>query len=360
MMRCRKVVFPVSERAAMKRRVRGLLHNNWLQPLCALVLAGLPMLIVTALAFWLFRPSAADIAPAVQFTWIPGDPRAMLVQLLVIFSNPLGLLEPALGWLPAHAISLVVCVFITMPVSTSLAGYFLAFLRGKNPKVMSVFDCFSGRYPRALGGMAYQLLWIYIWFAASFLLPGVLVFAGAPIVSMLGVELSTQIYIFAAMLLVGIVWYIVFFFVFLSRLLAYSLTPVCLSAQPRLPAHRAVRLSRKLMRGSKWRLISLFLSFINYFLPAIIAAILLPVLGLVGPDLGLSEIMQRSLRTFLWVVIFANQLIWLYVAPYMAACFNAFFIERKREALMDDEITQDDLGVRAKDEQPAGPSGKAL
>lgn len=346
----------MSERSAMKRRVRGLLHKNWMAPLAALALAFLPMLVVLVLAVWLFSPASAGLDVAFPIAWTPGDIKSMLLQLMFTFSNPSGLLTPIVGWMPTHAVLLVVSLFITLPICTSLAGYFLAFLRGKKPKVLEVYGCFSGKYPRVLGGMAYMLLWIYLWFLASFAVPGLLIFAGAPFVSSLGVELSTQIYIFAGMLVLGIIWLVVFFFVFINRLLAYSLTAVCLSAQPRLLARRAVRLSRKLMRGSKWRLIGLFLSFLNYFIPALVAAVLLPVLSLFGAQIGLSGIMQSSLRTFLWVVIFANQLVWLYVGPYMAASFNAFFIERKREALMDDEITSDDLGSLP--DKAAGPGEK--
>lgn len=330
----------------MKRRVRGLLQSNWLAPFGALALAWLPILAISVLIGVLLFPQSNGLSGGVQLTFSLEDPRGFLLQLLMLFSNPASLLEPVIAWLPGGLTMLVVCVFIAMPIMVSLSGYFLAFLRGKKPKVMDVFNCFSGRYPRALGGMAYGLLWAFIWFVASFVAPTVLIFAGAPLVSALGIELASQLYAFAAIVIVCIIWIIVCFFVFINRMLAYSLTPICLAAQPRLPAWRAVRLSRKLMRGSKFRLIGLFLSFLNYFIPAIVALVALPLLQWIGPSIGLSEVMLRYINIFLWVVVAANQLVWVYVGPYMAACFHAYYIERKREALMDEEVSPDDFGSK--------------
>lgn len=349
----RKVVFAVSERAAMKRRVRGLLHTSWLSPLLALVMAILPMLVVAALAIWLLRPVPVEsVLPEVNVVFSITDIAAFGLSLLPLFLSPAGLVEPLAGWAPLLGILLAVTVFVAMPICVSTSGYFLSFLRGKNPKPTDVYGCFSGKYPRTLGGMAYMLLWLIIWFAASFIVPTALIFSSAIFVSALGIELVTQVYIFLGILVLSVIWYIVFFFLFLNRMLAYCLTPVCIAAQPRLPARRAVRLSRKLMRGCKWRVIGLHLSFINYFLPAIISLALLPLLAQFGTQLGLAEIMQRSLRTFLIVVACANQLAWLYVGPYMAASFHAFYIERKREALMDEEVTPDDFASTPKDEVP--------
>lgn len=345
----------------MKRRVRGLLHKNWHRPLAALALACLPMFGIAVLLALLLRPSGASIDTKVfQFTFTMEDPMGMLLQLLMLFSDPGLLLQPMMGWLPTQAVMAGIHVFVAMPIYVSLASYFLSFLRGKNPSVLSVYNVFSGRYPRALGGMAYMLLWQVIWLLVSFVLPTALILGSVPIISEMGLELNIQIYAFIGVLVISLLWYIVFFFVFINRMLAYSLTAVCIAAQPRLPAYRAVRLSRKLMRGCKWRLIGLFLSFANYFLPAIIAAVLLPLLAIFGAQLGLSGIMLRSIRTFLIVLIAANQLVWVYVAPYMAATYHAFYIERKREALMDEEVTPDDFAAKEKADKPERASkGKA-
>lgn len=343
----------------MKRRVRGLLRNSWLTPLGALLLAHLPIILVSLLVFFLVLPRGVDGAQAIELQLTFTDTRSFLISLLMVFSRPSAFFAPLTGWLPTIAIMFTVHLFIWLPICVSLAGYFMHFLRGKNARVLDVLNCFSGRYPRALGGMGYMLLWECVWFIVCFVLPTVLLFAGAPLVSSLGIELLQQIRIFGVIVVVCVLWILVATFVFLNRMLAYCLTPVALAAQPRLPAHRAVRLSRKLMRGSKLRLIGLFLSFMNYFLPAILSLLLLPLLARYGLQLGLSEILLRSLRIFLWVVILGNQALWLYVAPYMSACFYAYYLERKREALMDEEVSPDDFGSKPKPEDVQVPAKRA-
>ena len=47
----------------------------------------------------------------------------------------------------------------------------------------------------------------------------------------------------------------------------------------------------------------------------------------------------------------ANQLVWVYVGPYRGACRRAFYIERKREALMDEDVNPDDFGKKIKPEK---------
>lgn len=343
----RKGCVCMSERATMKRRVRGLLHKQWLSPLAALALAFLPAAIVTALILWLVRP-AVDSGQSVLGMLSFSDPRSALAQLLMIFSSPSVLFSPMIGWLPSIVILLCVHLFIMMPILVSLAGYFLSYLRGKNPRPIEVYSVFSGHYPRALGGMAYKMLWLLVWFAATFAVPTVLVFAGVPIVSALGIELSQQIVAFGVLLVIGLIWYIAGLLVFINRLLAYSLTQVCIAAQPKLPARRAVRLSRKLMRGYKWQLIGLYCSYLVYFIPAILALIALLLAPHVGPLLGLGEAAIATIRTAARIVFWANQLAWLYVGPYLAAAYHAFYIERKREALLDEEIGPDEFDPVAK------------
>lgn len=332
----------VSDRAAMKRRVRGLLHKNWLSPLLAVVLALVPFGIVCALVVLFAHPASTGTA-SVQIVGTLADPMSLLLQLLGLFSDPQLILQPLSGWLPMLGILLCLYLFIGGPIAVSMANYFLSFLRGKKPNLQEVYGSFSGQYPRALGGMAYSVLWRLIWFVLSFVIPTVLLFATVPVVSAVGIDLKYQVYIFIGVLILCAIWYIVFFFLFINRMLAYSLTSVCIAAQPRLAAYRGIRLSRKLMQGNKWRLIGLFASFLHYFIPAIVAVVALLVLGPVATQLSLAEGTVRVYRTILIIIIAANQLVWLYLAPYVASSYYAFYIERKREALIDQELTQADF-----------------
>lgn len=334
----------MSERGAMKRRVRGLLHHNWLRPLAALALAYLPVLLVCALIVLLLRPGTLQLTSTLMPLSL-SDPRVLIQQLMFVLSNPSALVSPLVGWLPAALVLLAAYLFIFTPIRVSLARYFLGYLRGKNPRPVDVYDSFSGRYPRALGGMAYRFLWLALWALVLLALPITAMVNGVSFVSGLGIELAQQLYGFAAILIVSTVWCVVGLFVFINRLLAYCLTPVCLAAQPRLPARRAIWLSRRLMRGAKWQMIGLLLSFVPFFLPALLSLVLMPLLSRFGVSLGMATVLVSSLRTFLWVVVIANQLAWLYVGPYMAAGYQAFYIERKREALLDEELTAADFGA---------------
>lgn len=346
----------MSERAAMKRRVRGLLHRKWFAPLGALLLAGLPVVLLSGLLIWLMRPanSPESMALSMQFSFSLENPRELLSQILLLLTDPMLLIQPLIGWLPLLACLLGLHIFIGMPICVSVSGYFLAFLRGKNPRIISVFSCFSGRYPRAFGGMLYKLLWVLLWFTVSIVAPGALLLCSALIVSVLGISFNAQLYLFVAILAVSLLWFVIFFFIFLNRMLAYSLTPICIAAQPRLASSKAIRLSRKLMRGCKWQLVGLIFSFLHYFLPALISGIALlalPLLSLPAQTVSLA-------RTVLLCILLANQLVWIYLLPYATACFHAFYIERKREALMDEELTPEDFATPSSIEGNPADTGK--
>ena len=60
---------------------------------------------------------------------------------------------------------------------------------------------------------------------------------------------------------------------------------------------------------------------------------------------------HQILRFALLGVVAANQLVWVYVGPYRGACRRAFYIERKREALMDEDVIPDDFGRKVKPEK---------
>ena len=337
----------------MKRRVRGLLHHKWLRPLGAVVLASLPTLLTLALVVWLTLSSASG-SPSL-YAQIAGFVEQK-GSAMTITGLKTGAITLDYAWLisvlPGLAVLVGVYVFVSMPVSVSTSGYFLGFLRGKARKEWEVFSCFSGRYPRALGGMLYRLLWAVLWALAAFAVPLGIYIGGEYLTAVVFAERlgGYQLWVTGGLIAFCVLWLVIFTLLFINRLLAYSLTPVCISAQPRLPAYRAVRLSRKLMRGCKWRLISQTLSFLTYYIPTLLAGALLIAMRYVESLLALSDLMEKALRVTLLAAIGVNQLVIVYTAPYMAACFRAFYIERKREALMDEEVTPDDFAPKQRAE----------
>ncbi len=351
----------MSERAAMKRRVRGLLRRNWLPPLAALLLAALPLVAACVIAFFMLRaidPALPSVPAQIgALLGLGGETSpgmeailASVMLLMTQFTNLINLSRP-IAMIPALAVFLGVYLFIWLPVSVSVSGYFNGFLRGRGPKPFAVYSCFSGEYPRALGGMLYMALWAFLWMAAALAGPVLLYTVGVKAIeAWLG--LFNQVYALGVLVVVCAVWFVVFTLLSVNRMLAYSLTSVCVASQPRLPARRAVRLSRKLMRGNKWRMIRLIISCgVTYFLPAILAIILLFALPMAVTPLQIASTTQWYIRLALWVVVGLNAPLLLYVAPYTVACYHAFYIERKREALLDAEVTQEDFTAGPKREQ---------
>ncbi len=343
----------MSERAALKRRVRGLLHKKWLAPLLALILAVLPMCAAIALVTLLMKDITIGFSSiGSQLAGMYDESQEPLMAIFeMLYSNFQLDFSQVIEALPGMGVILGVFLLAVLPISVSTSGYFLAFLRGKKASPVEVYNCFSARYPRAFGGMLYTSLWALLWAVMAFAMPVALYAAGLRIIPMFVEQLKlSQLLVYGVLIAVCLIWFVVFTMLFINRLLAYSLAPVCLAAQPRMPAHRAVRLSRKLMRGCKWQLVGLYLSFLLYELPAILALAALIAMPHVAKLITLTDILQQSIGWFLWIVAGVNQLVLLYVAPYAAACFRAFYIERKREALMDEEVTPDDFTGKDKKE----------
>lgn len=349
----------MTDRAAMKRRVRGLLRRKWQEPLLAWILSGLSFFLCCGVAAVFWNTLSAGLrglaAPYLETLSLPVD---LLTRLLVLYTQKAEVsgLVPAL---PGLAAMLGAHLFVGLPMAVTRSSYFNRTLRGKHPKISSVFSCFSSEYPRDLGGMLYAALYKFLWALMAFAMPLALYKGGELLIVHFAERLGLyQVYVLAGLMVFCAVWLIGFSIVLINRMIAYCLTPVCIAAQPRLPARRGVRLSRKLMRGHKWELIGLFLSFTPYFLPAIAAGamqILLSLPGLAGEGLG-------WLRATLWALmgVFALAAL-LYVAPYWLGCFHAFYIERKREALEEGEVTTLDFiegPQRGQPEAPAAPAEK--
>lgn len=347
----------MSERAAMKRRVRGVLRRRWFGPLLACVLALIPMAAVAALLYFLAWPkvSAGQVIDFAAMGLTAGGAMDLLLAFGMLLGGALAVDMQALGELGIALIApAAVYLLIALPVRTSLSGYFLALLRGKKPSPFAVFNCFSARYPRAFIGMLLNEVWLLLWAAAAFVCPFVLYTVGQTFVpavtEMLG--LINSWYVWGGLIILCLVWFAVFTLVFINRAIAFSFTPVCIAAHPRLPGLRAPRLSRLLARGCKWRLIGLYLSFLPWYLPCIVSVALFFAAAYLAPMAGISGIYLRYARVFLLAVAAVNQLVIIFVGPYAAACRHAFYIERKREALMDEEVNPDDFGKKVRPEKP--------
>lgn len=112
-------------------------------------------------------------------------------------------------------------------------------------------------------------------------------------------------------------WSLLFVIPGIVKALSYSMTYYILSDNPGTPAMKAIERSQEMMRGHKWQLFCLQLSFIGWYL-------------LVGLTCGLAAI---------------------YVAPYMASANAAFYQKLKEETEPQTTQTAEDT---ATDEQVNG------
>jgi len=90
------------------------------------------------------------------------------------------------------------------------------------------------------------------------------------------------------------------------------------------------------------------IEFLYYFLPAVCALVLLPMVTPLGNIFGFTEYLSQSLRRFFIAVILLNQLLLAYVAPVAYASFYALYLEAKREFRENHPMLQYILGSAKK------------
>jgi len=102
------------------------------------------------------------------------------------------------------------------------------------------------------------------------------------------------------------------------KALSYSQTLYLIKDRPELSVMDAIKESKRLMKGSKWRLFLTQLSFIGW--------ILLPILGLIGAGIALvatDSYAPMFLLTLLSIIYFMG--INLYLRPYYQTTMAAFY-----------------------------------
>ena len=266
--------FVMSGNEDLRARVRDLLRRAWGRPFLALLLCGLPWIVTQAAVHLLLRP--VQLLVEVFRTEIFGaiSSQELAMELLVILSGgALPDLSGLVAVVPGLAVLLVVFLLVLEPLLVSRASYFLRLLRGRRPSPTEVFGVFGPEYGRALGGMAYRALWSFLWLIVAVGIPAGLYATGITLINAFPEAVSSQLLtLLSALMIVFLVSFSVMACVWINRMLAYCMTPCVLATQRNLPARQALRASRKLMRGQKWRVLGLWLSYLYYFIPAMVAA----------------------------------------------------------------------------------------
>ena len=126
-----------------------------------------------------------------------------------------------------NGICLLVSLFFILPMSYSYLLLFLDFIRGEKEKVVGKLFAFFKHYGRALGTAFLVALYTYFW-SLLLIIPGIIMS------------------------------------------LAYSMTYFISKDHPEYSIDECIEASKKMMYGHKWELFVLYLSFIGWFLLAIL------------------------------------------------------------------------------------------
>ena len=186
------------------------------------------------------------------------------VGSVVIVSLVVGALAviPFAGWLAT--------IFVGTPISIGLMSYFVK-LSSKEEEVgigTSFKDGFDSNYGRKLGGVLWQTLWVFLW-SLLFIIPGII------------------------------------------KSFSYAMTPYILVDCPEVQATDALKISMRMMKGHKWELFVLNLSFIGW---QILSAFTFGLLGI------------------------------FYVNPYVMATSAEYYRNLLEESIANGVVTTEELG----------------
>jgi len=230
----------------------------------------------------------------------------------------LSLILFALGAFSYGAVSLI----ITGPLSIGACFFFINIFVG-NPSVNvgTMFEKGFENFGRKLGGYLWMVLFLFLW--------GLLLFA---------------------FVIPGVVMLII-------KKLEYSMCPYILSDCPNVRAQDALTLSKRMMKGRKWKLLVFFLSYIGWYLlclvPPCIALVLLvshvgswafpakAFLHTFSPWI-LASVAGRYL--LFWLIAFAGQLLDIfYIGPWISSAKAGWYLELREECLRTGVITPSEL-----------------
>ncbi len=151
------------------------------------------------------------------------------------------------------------------------------------PPFSLIFTLFrKGQYGKAVGGMLWMSIWLFLWsvipsliFLAG-LLPSQLVLfhvllnRSAPtqgLLLRLAKQYGLPLFVFGLpMFLISMLLSLIMTLVLIRKRYSYRLVPYLLADNPSLGGRRALKLSKAMTRGSKWKLFMLDLSFIGWIL----------------------------------------------------------------------------------------------
>jgi uncharacterized membrane protein len=191
--------------------------------------------------------------------------REELEEILPILIPTLGLL--LMGFAFGLVISLAFSIFVGTPMRIGHLRFRLSLLDGEKGDLAKIFSGFDRGYLRAIGLRLLKAVYLFLWGLPCGLMAAI---AGTAAVlgvmdsafSIAGLEfLGATLYIVAA---VALVFAVGFSFLQVIAVYRYAMSDYILAENPDMLVSDAIRESARMMRGNKWRLFCLELSFIGW------------------------------------------------------------------------------------------------
>jgi len=247
-------------------RAREALKGNW-------VTASL-----ASLVFTLMQALTASVGVPIMLLMIfAAEATAGLEKALFLF----------LALLVGYAAMLAVMLFVVSPLTVGYSHVHLKLIDGQKPEIDSMFSYFKKAYWKSVGITAWQMLFVFGWTCLVF----VFQFLELLLFRRIGESKLLFIALFAVFMVAGVA-------LLLFILYRYIMAPFILAEYPEMRAIDALRSSAVLMKGRKWKLFCMQLSFIGWVLVYFLASVVtLGLGGLVG-QFVLTAYMQTSLAAF--------------------------------------------------------------
>ncbi len=151
------------------------------------------------------------------------------------------------------------------------------------PPISLMFSLFKrGEYGKAVGGMVWKTLWLFLWSLPPFLVLGIglipqqlLLFHALTqrqaltqgLVYRFSKQTGLPAFLFDLRLLaVTVLIFLFFIFIYIRKQYRYRLVPYILADNPAYGARKALKLSKDMTRGRVWSLFMLDLSFLGWIL----------------------------------------------------------------------------------------------
>lgn len=121
---------------------------------------------------------------------------------------------------------------------------------------------------------------------------------------------------------------------------AYLMVPYILTDNAKIGAKRAIKLSREMMKGHKWRTFVLGLSFINWFIPGIILAIIGVIISIASAEMALIAI------PLFVVAAIITGITAFFLAPYINSTYAQLYLILRDKAIEKNLITPEELNLK--------------